>query len=175
MNTANTTNRVPQGFNWDDFDLNVLKPYLKNDLFEGIVGKMEYLTLYDADAIEKTGCALICIDDPGEADHPDDKVQGFDDVIQIKFWDVEDPIGQYIPLSDEDGKVLREFIEKNKNKRFMIHCAAGMSRSAGCACAVECITQHNGDVYSYKTSHSDVTAFERYHPNWAVFDKIMGR
>jgi len=167
----NETNNI----NWDNSDLNVLKPYLKNDLFEGIVSKKEYLALYDADVIEKNGCALICIDDPGTANHSDSKVQGFDDVIQIKFWDVEDPIAQYIPLSDEDGKVLREFIEKNKNKRFMIHCVAGISRSAGCACAVECITQHDGDVYSYKTSHSDVTAFERYHPNWVVFDKIMGR
>ena len=171
----NTINRVPQGFNLDNFDLNVLKPYLKNDLFEGIVGKTEYLTLYNADVIDKVGTVLICIDDPGRADHPDFKVQGFDDVIQIKFWDVEDAIGQYIPLSDEDGKVLNEFITRNKDKRFMIHCAAGMSRSAGCACAVECIVNHNGNIYEYKTSHSDVTAFKRYHPNWTVFDKIMGK
>jgi predicted protein tyrosine phosphatase len=168
-----TINRTPTGFNWDNFDLNTLKPYLKNDLFEGIVGKQEYLTLYNADVIEKVGTVLIAIDDPGKADHPDFKVEGFDDVIQIKFHDVEEPIGNYEPLTDEQGKELKEFITKNKDKRFMIHCAAGMSRSAGCACAVECIVNYDSDVYTYKTSSSDVTAFERYHPNWTVFDKIV--
>jgi len=171
----NTTNRVPNGFNWDNFNLDVLKPYLKNDLFEGIVGKMEYLALYNEDVLEKYGTVLICIDDPGRADHPDFKVQGFDDVIQIKFWDVEEPIGNYEPLSDEDGKVLNEFITKNVNlkKRFMIHCAAGMSRSAGVGMAVECINNYGGDVYTYSTSHSDIKNHTRYHPNYTVFDKIM--
>jgi len=48
-------------------------------------------------------------------------------------------------------------------------------RSAGCACAIECIVKHDSDIYTYKTAHSDVTAFERYHPNWVVFDKILRR
>ena len=139
---GNTTNRVPNGFNWDDFDLDTLKPYLRNSLFGGIVGKNEYLKLYNADVLEKQGVALICIDDPGKADHPYFKVEGFDDVIQIKFWDVEDAIGRYEPLTRKQGLELRDFIHKNIDKRFLIHCAAGMSRSAGVACAVECIVVH---------------------------------
>ena len=150
-----------------------LKPYLKNELFEGIVGRDEYLLMYNEDVLEKQGTVLIAIHDPTNLEHPEQKISGFDDVLQIAFWDVEDAIGQYTPLTNEQGLEIFKFINKNRNKRFMIHCAAGVSRSAGAGMAVECIVNFNGDVYAYKTGVSAIKEHERYSPNLVVFDTIM--
>jgi len=150
-----------------------LENYLKNDLFEGIIGKMDYLTLYNADAIDKFDTALISIHDPGSMVHPDIKLEGFADILQIQFWDIEEAFGNYKPITKEQGKEIRDFIETNKDKKFLVHCAAGQSRSAGTACAVECIVNFNGNVYEYQTGASDVKSHPRYSPNLVVFDAIM--
>ena len=167
--------RAPAGFNWDNFDTNALKPFLKNDLFEGVLGKRELEMLSSEGLVKKTGTVLIGIHDPDSTFNLDEVVDGFDDVLEQMFWDVEEGPGRQKPISDEQASELKNFIENNKGKRFMVHCHAGMSRSAGIACAVECIVNYDGDVYNFKTGHSDVKAFKRYYPNWTVFDKIMGR
>ena len=149
-----------------------LESYLKNDLFEGIIGKMDYLNLYDADTIDKLNTVLISIHDPDREVHPESKIEGFKDDLQIQFWDVEDDIGKYVIISDEQGKVIRDFIQKNKTSKFLIHCAAGQSRSTGVGCAVECIVNFNGSRYDYRTGSSDVKRLERYNLNLAVFDAI---
>jgi predicted protein tyrosine phosphatase len=154
-------------------DGRTIKPYLKNDLFEGIVSWEEYLLMYNADVLDKFNTVLISIHDPNRAIHPESKVMGFDDVLQMQFWDVESQIGRYHPLTDEQGTEIREFIEKNKDKRFLIHCAAGVSRSAGVGCAVECIVNFDGDDYGYKTGHSDIKPHDRYFPNFTVYDAIV--
>jgi len=48
------------------------------------------------------------------------------------------------PISWEQGKELKEFILKNSNKSFLIHCTAGISRSAGVALAIECLIEYEG-------------------------------
>lgn len=170
------TLRAPVGFDWDNFDTNVLKPFLKNNLFEGIIGKRELAMLSDECLIEKKGTVLIGIHDPDSGFNPTDVTHGFDDVLEVKFWDTEGGEGEaHPPISSIQGLEIREFIEKHKDKRFLIHCHAGMSRSAGVGCAVECIVNYHGDVYSFKTGLSDVKDFERYYPNWKVFDTILGR
>ena len=169
----NSFNRTPDDFNWDNFQLNSLKPYLKNDLFEGIVGKQEFILLSEADVIDRHNTVLIAIHDPDADNHNPEHLTGFKDVLEIKFWDIEEQIGNYKPLSDEQGKLLFDFITKHKNSKFLVHCHAGMSRSAGVACAIECIVYENGNKYYYSTSHSDVKSFSRYHPNYTVFDKII--
>jgi len=150
-----------------------LEAYLKNDLFEGIIGKMDYLNLYNNDFIDKFGTVLIAIHEPTGMVHPSIKTEGFDDVLQINFWDIENEFGNYKPITKEQGLEMREFITKNKDKRFLVHCAAGQSRSAGVACAVECIVNFNGDAYAYGTGSSAVKSHERYSPNYVVFDKII--
>lgn len=151
-----------------------IKPYLKNDLFEGIVSWEEYLTMFNTDVLDKFNTVLISIHDPNRAVHPPEKVTGWFDVLQIQFWDIETPIGSYDIITDDEANTIREFIEKHKDKRFMIHCAAGVSRSAGVGRAVECIVNFNGSKYDYMTGHSDITAHDRYSPNMVVFDKIVG-
>jgi len=148
--------------------------YLKNDLFEGVIGKMDYLTLYNADALDKFNTVLISIHDPNSLLHPDAKLQGFTDVLQIQFWDIEEAFGNYAPITKEQGTEIRNFIERNSDKKFLIHCAAGQSRSAGTACAVECIVNFNGSRYDYGTGSSDVKSHPRYSPNLTVFDAIIG-
>lgn len=151
---------------------------IQNELFEGVMGINEFLTYQETLTIEaRQHIALISITEPDNNNYvSDNKVQtiGFADVIETKFWDVEHPIGdKYLPLSAEQGKELREFISKNKDKKFLIHCKAGQSRSAGCAKAVECLVKFNGDVYEYRTSPSEIDKFDRYSPNQTVFDKIV--
>ena len=153
----------------------MLRNYLTNDLFEGITGKREYLLLKEEGLIDLPNTVLIAIHDPSEPLHRNDQITGFQDVIQLQFWDLEEDVGSYQIISDKDAEDLAEFIHKNKNHKFFIHCAAGQSRSAGTACAVECIVNYGGDVYEYKTGNSDVKNHPRYSPNWTVFDKIMGK
>jgi predicted protein tyrosine phosphatase len=150
-----------------------LENYLKNELFEGIIGKMDYLTLYDAETLDKFNTVLISIHDPSSMLHPDTKLQGFADVLQIQFWDIEEALGNYNPITAEQGKEIYNFIEKNKDCKFLVHCAAGQSRSAGVACAVECIVNFYGNVYEYQTGYSAVKSHPRYSPNYTVFDTIV--
>ena len=166
-------NRIPENFNWDDFDLKSLKPYLKNDLFEGIIGKEEFILLDEDDALDRSNTVVIAIHDPDAPNHNPKNLQGFKDTLEMKFWDIEEGIGNYNPITDEQGLEIREFIEKNKTSKFLIHCHAGMSRSAGVACAVECIVNFDGVPYYYQTGSSDVKSHPRYHPNFVVFDTIM--
>jgi len=162
-------------FNWEDADINKLKPYLKNSLFEGIIGRQEFIILVEADVIDKNNTVLIAIHDPDTESHSSEYLVGFQDVLEIKFWDVEETIGSYNPINMLQGKLIREFIMKNKHSKFLVHCYAGMSRSAGVACAVECLLNYGGDIYNYSASTSEVKNFDRYHPNYKVFDAIMGR
>lgn len=153
-----------------------LKNYLKNDLFEGIIGKLDYLNLYNADMLDKHDTVLIAIHEPQHTPHPDFKVEGFADVLQMYFWDIEEEFGNYKPLTKEQGLEMRAFIFKNKDKKFLVHCAAGQSRSAGVACAVECIVNFDGDNYAYGTGGPDASSVKshpRYSPNLTVFDKII--
>ena len=46
-----------------------LEAYLKNDLFEGIIGKLDYLNLYNNDVIDKENLVLIAIHEPGHLGH----------------------------------------------------------------------------------------------------------
>lgn len=152
----------------------VIKPYLRNELFEGIVGKSEYIKLYTEDFIDTSNTVLISIHDPDSQKFNDDMVSRFQDSIQVQFWDIEETIGKYEIISDEIAEELREFINKNKDRRFFIHCHAGQSRSAGVGMAVECIVKYNGNKYDYSIGGGDITSHNRYSPNMVVYDKIIG-
>jgi predicted protein tyrosine phosphatase len=151
-----------------------LKAYLKNDDFIGITSREEFLLLHDNGLIPMDAC-VIAIHDPDIPHHHGDILGMYHESLSLRFWDVEEPIGKYVPLTDDQAKLIRKVIERNKDKQFFIHCMAGQSRSAGVACAVECIKHFNGDVYAYKTGYSAVKEHPRYSPNWTVFDKIMNK
>lgn len=97
----------------------------------------------------------------------------FDDVIKLKFWDVEEEIGRYCPIHNIQAKQIKDFIIKNKDKKFFINCEAGVSRSAGVGCAIEFLLR---DTYLFpKEEHvpSKVRQHQRYMPNEYVYKAII--
>lgn len=54
-------------------------------------------------------------------------------VLNVEFGDVDPISNEPGCLSIDLGLKILDFIEKNKGKDFIIHCMAGMSRSAGIA------------------------------------------
>lgn len=100
------------------------------------------------------------------------------DNITAEFWDIEEEIGNYKPISEKEAKKIAEFIKKYKDKigkelQVLIHCSAGISRSAGVGMAVKCIVEHNGDKYDFSLFPCGITQIRRYSPNLVVMDKII--
>ena len=150
--------------------------YLQNENFMGIIGREEFEdTCTSMESFD--GVVAICIIDPDREPHPVEMVEKFDDYIQLQFWDVEETFCNYEPITDEQGKELADFIFKNRHKKFLVHCSAGISRSAGAGMAVECIKIfHDSDnmKYDYLTCFtSAVKSHRRYSPNFKVFDTIV--
>ncbi len=89
----------------------------------------EYLPLFDGDMI-------ISIMSPGDT-HPRPKAKG--PRLDIQFWDVTEEImdGEKLwrPIDDYHGMMIVTFVEEHIHftNRIVIHCEAGVSRSAGVA------------------------------------------
>ena len=97
----------------------------------------------------------------------------FGEFLNVRFWDVTERIGEYDILSADTAKEIAEYIEQHRNKQFLIHCVAGMSRSAGVGMAIECVVLYGGNKYYYSLSGGDIQNHMRYHPNLVVYDKIL--
>ena len=149
-----------------------MENYLTNELFVGIVSRKEFLLLHE-DGLLPHDIAVICILDPDIEFHDKMIMKSYNSALQIRFWDVEVGVGKYQPLTKEQGQKIKEFILENKDKRFLVHCMAGQSRSAGVACAIECIANFDGNNYEYATGKSDVKNHDRYSPNYTVYDAII--
>jgi predicted protein tyrosine phosphatase len=63
--------------------------------------------------------------------------ENHDNVLNIDFFDIEQDIvdidGLLKAITSEQANEIVEFIEKNQNKVFHIHCHAGISRSSAVA------------------------------------------
>ena len=152
-----------------------MKSYIKNDIFEGIVGESEFKALSN-DGLIPLATAVISIQDPvdylGKPPVSLD-LSKFKNSISLSFWDTEDDDGSYPTISDEQAKELIKFVKDNIDSKFMIHCHAGMSRSAGVGQFIEYLKVYNGNLYDFRIGGSELTKFERYIPNKKVFDKLM--
>lgn len=103
------------------------------------------------------------------------------DSLHLQFYDVEESWSETIsPILDHQGKKIKDFILKNKNKRFLINCEAGQSRSAAIALAIEylflleeCKICNTEFKWSYFPSK--ILVHERYIPNTKVFFSIIGK
>lgn len=84
-------------------------------------------------------------------------------VLRLKFWDID----QHIPGYDEVygtmlAKQVRNFVNSFDVSYVIVHCEAGISRSAGVAAALN--KYHNG---------SDEFYFKNYRPNQRVYSKTL--
>lgn len=148
---------------------------------EAIISRDEMQCAIHQGILDKPNLVLISIGEPGEGYEysilSPEEVKDFKDVLQIEFWDIEEDFADYKIITDEQAKIIQEFIIKNKHNKFIINCKAGKSRSAAVGRSIECIVNFGiGEEakYLYKTSfNSDISAHSRYCPNLTVFDKIV--
>lgn len=61
----------------------------------------------------------------------------WDDVLRMAFWDITKPqkymigVDQILdPMTEEQGKEIADFIKANHDSSIIVHCRAGISRSA---------------------------------------------
>ena len=152
---------------------------INNKNIEAIVGKEEMIFIAEHENFNQKDFVLISIQDPDDKDDLSIYQNRFKKHLAIRFFDVEEDLhvksGGFpvIPLNNEEAKQLADFIKENKKEKFFIHCAAGMSRSAGVGLAVNCIVNHNGSKYNASQFPSDIKAHFRYCPNLVVYDKII--
>lgn len=91
--------------------------------------------------------AIISITDTDKADviFEKNEVNGIRAVLRLKFDDVERDYKNEHCITKEDAENIVKFVNKNKNKvdKFIVHCEAGVSRSAGVGAAI--MKALNGD------------------------------
>ncbi len=149
---------------------------------EAIISRVEIIKLINSKQLDTKNLVLISISEPvlehyNDEALPDNEVKDFKDSLRVKFWDIEEDFGDYKIITDEQAKIIQDFIIKNKDNRFIINCKAGKSRSAAVGRSIECIVNFGiGEEakYLYKTSfNSEIHNYSRYSPNLTVFDKIV--
>ena len=91
--------------------------------------------------------AIISITDTDKADviFEKNEANGIKAVLRLKFDDVERDYKNEHCITKEDAENIVKFVNKNKNRvdKFIIHCEAGVSRSAGVGAAI--MKALNGD------------------------------
>lgn len=148
---------------------------VKTNTIKAIISRAEVMK-YSEDGFKSLdineNTVLISITDP-KSDFLPVKIQNqFKDVLNIQFWDMEEQIGNYKPINKEEATIVRNFIINNKDKNFVIHCEAGISRSSGVGLAVLLICEFNCDKYLMATSDNPIKSHHRYSPNYTVYDMI---
>jgi predicted protein tyrosine phosphatase len=95
------------------------------------------------------------------------------DILRLSFVDADgvgdlDVYGKVATkddiFSDKHAKQIVEFAEKYKDYIFIVHCDAGISRSAGVGAAI--LKHYTGD-------DSQIFGSRRYAPNMLVYYKIL--
>ena len=91
--------------------------------------------------------AIISITDTDKADviFEKNEANGIKAVLRLKFDDVERDYKNEHCITKEDAENIVKFVNKNKNKvdKFIVHCEASVSRSAGVGAAI--MKAINGD------------------------------
>ena len=161
----------------------MLKGYstVNNQIIEAVLSKEKMKELALSKEYDPENYVLISIQDPGDPDNLELYRNKFKDNVSLRFWDIEEDLGvksngiPIVPINNEEADKVIDFILKHKEERFFIHCAAGQSRSAGTALAVETIIKFDGQKYIAGQFPSDIKLMPQYSPNYVVYDKIIER
>lgn len=109
---------------------------------------------------------LISINEPNEDPYPLQIYRGSESVLTVHLKDNADPITSEDQLQVVDNLCANNivnFIHQNRNKDFIIHCAAGVSRSSAVALYINVI-------YGHKLKDN---FFETSIPNRYVLQKLL--
>lgn len=158
---------------------NIMAIFSKDELismFERSEDSDRELVNYDLSEV-----ALITISDPYYNYIPKERLpvedkfcNKFSSSLKVNFWDVSRSDENYQILGLEIVAEIVEFIKNNKNKRFIINCNAGISRSAGVGLLVEYILGDYSSIYDFKTSFKNlITGHYRYSPNPSVLNQYI--
>ena len=97
------------------------------------------------------------------------------DILEVRFWDIEEKIRNYDPIDEKEAEKIVNFILKHENSlkkrktKILLHCSAGVSRSAAVALAVKAIVDFEGEI----PKNCEILNFKRYKPNFFVAKKII--
>lgn len=85
----------------------------------------------------KEDCVIISINCPGETTKIFNN-KNILDICTLQFDDIEEQIDDLVLMTNEQAKKIKIFIDKYKDKvnNIVIHCAAGISRSAAVGCVI---------------------------------------
>lgn len=104
------------------------------------ITQIEFMPRKDAVALKpKPHMALISITEPDSAEKPEFR-PGWEAVLRVQFWDVEKIEEDFFePINEQQAVEIARFIELQHDKRedifLIVHCLAGISRSAAVALA----------------------------------------
>lgn len=100
-----------------------------------IMSRYEIIQLSKLNKLPKD-CIVISINDTGHTTELTDK--NIKDILVLEFDDIDSDYDKLKAMTYDDGVKIKEFINKYKDSvvNIIIHCTAGVSRSAGVACGV---------------------------------------
>ena len=150
---------------------------IQTDLVKAIISRSEIIE-YSKNKFENLNkddkTVLISITDPNNDLLSNDILNQFKDSLCVQFWDIEEQIGNYEPINDEITLKILNFIEKHKTNNFIIHCEAGISRSAAIGLAIFYICQFKHiDKDVFLNNDNPLKEHIRYYPNMFVFNRIV--
>lgn len=102
------------------------------------MASIRVLNLRDAEKYEPDE-GEVCISITSPRTSAADLQPGWHDVLELQFSDVSDgmPIGTLaIPFDIDHAKEIVAFVRANRGRPIVVHCEAGISRSAGVALAL---------------------------------------
>lgn len=106
---------------------------------------------------------VISITDPSSPEANIKDMKNIVDVLRLQFHDFDRPVSGYIQFDDTHANQIVDFIKKHKDfPDLIVHCEAGISRSAAVAAAI-----------SKYVNGNDLYFFQHYLPNAWVYGRLV--
>lgn len=154
---------------------------------ELIIGQDEFTTLSlltKKEDLKKYNC--ISIYEPFESILPIELYENFNAHLILEFSDIRKDFRQMYQdnkisldtydllekdeIKDSHLDILRDFILNNKDKKFIINCFAGISRSAAIGYILEDML--NKDINEKEIEQNKILSHWRYSPNKIIIEKF---